>query len=93
MPAEKTYICPVCYPGIIARLTVVRNGKIAVIPDASAQRNARQMAVQNGEVYDVEFPDLAKIEALTNKRRLEHRNWNGETLNMLREANKSMGVK
>lgn len=57
---DKTFICPVCYPGIIARLTVARGGKITHIFDQNAQRTARKMAEQNGDVYQVEYPEEAK---------------------------------
>ena len=87
---NEEYICPVCYPGIIARMTVVRNGRIETIPDRSARRSARLMAEKDGKIYKVVFPDeREEIEQILSSRAHLRRNWDGphETLDFLRREN------
>lgn len=84
MPAGDEYICPVCYPGIIASYFVVRNGRVMNIPDKSARATARKMAGANGEIYRVKFPaNKAKIEQALEILPQRRRHWSGKGIKEL----------
>lgn len=85
MPAGGEYICPVCYPGIVARFTAVKNGKLQTIEDRSARRTARLMAEADNKIYMVSFPKAQKsIEKELEKLPEHKRNWNGEPMTQLK---------
>lgn len=90
---NNEYICPVCYPGSLAELTVIKPGKQMVLdksPDRSARRTARLTAEQDGAVYQVTFPaQREQIEAVLAERPRLMRNWDGphEDLDFLESEN------
>lgn len=87
MLAESEYICPVCYPGIVARFNAVKGGRIVAVNDTSAQRTARKLAEQDGKIYTVKFPsNKDKIEAALSKLPEPKRNWSGESLDSLKAS-------
>lgn len=81
MLAENEYICPACYPGILAFMDVVRGGRVQRIPDISARKTARLLAEQNDDVYTVNFPAKRKeIEAELAKLPPNKRSFSGRNL-------------
>jgi len=89
MPAQDEYICPVCYPGIIASFLALKNGRIALQPDRSARRTARMMAENDNEIYAVKFPkEKEQIEKALTILPETRRHWKGEKLTEAREAAK-----
>lgn len=91
MPAGDEYICPACFPGIVAQMVVVRGGKIQRIPDRSAQRTARILATEKNKVFSVVFPkDKSAIEKELSKLPEDKRNWDGEKMTELKAHVKHM---
>lgn len=88
------FICPICYPQSIAQFVGIVNGKIQPAPDLSARRTARRLAEEDGNIYNVLFPDnLNEIEQALSMRSQQHRNWEpGETLEFLTQENKDNGL-
>jgi len=81
MPAEEEFICPACYPGIIASYFALKGGKLTLHPDRSARRTARLMAESKDEIYKVEFPkDKEKIEKALEILPENRRHWEGDKL-------------
>ena len=94
---DGEYICPVCYPGIVAEMVVVQDKKVKRIPDRSAQATARLLARTNDHIYKVTFPEGKKlnrdlIEKVLENRPVLKRNWDGrhETIAFLERENHIM---
>ena len=88
---NNEYICPVCYPQILAMLQKMQNGRIINVPDVSARATARLLARVKEEIFQVEFPtEKGQIETILKERPVTMRNWDGEheTLKMLIDENK-----
>lgn len=88
------YIAPCCYPGSVAQFVGVTKGRITVIPDESARATARNLALENDEVYQVIFPEDAPqiLEALA-VRPIKNQNWvPGETVEFLQAENVEHGA-
>lgn len=88
---NNEYICPVCYPGIVAEFLAPRNGRIEKVPDRSARRTARLLAAAQDEIYQVVFPDeREQIEDVLKERPKLQRNWDGphESISFLQAENK-----
>jgi hypothetical protein len=91
--ANKTFICPKCYPGMVAYSGKNANGSLKF--NTSLQSLARKKAEKNNDVYKVVFPTNKKeIETVLSGRNLENKNWiPGETIEFLKKENKEHGVK
>jgi hypothetical protein len=63
--------------------------------DEDARAEARTRAEENGEVYDVLFPESkSEIIEVVKVRKLQNQNWiPGETVKFLKDENKKNGVK
>lgn len=91
------FICPGEYPNILAK-TFVPNarmkGAFNSVPDDVLREETRQLAIAQGNAYQVEFPSNAKqiIEALR-ARPVHARNWEpGTTVKELRSENVRNGA-
>lgn len=86
---DKTFICPVCHPGILASFTGVRHGRIASQPDTSARRTARLQAEKTGDIYEIVYPENRdEILAQLQHRPLDAMNWKpGEAVELLTAEN------
>ena len=89
---DGKYICPNCYPGMTK---IKERGYAKVSFDEDARAEARTRAEENGEVYDVVFPDnKSEIIDVVKVRKHQHQNWQpGETIKFLKDENKKNGVK
>lgn len=86
------YICPNCYPGMVA---IRKRTVTGVIFNEDLRTVARARACQNNEIYEVVFPnDKKEIEKIVSVRRLDYQNWEpGETVKFLKEENELIGAK
>jgi len=86
------YICPNCYPGMVA---IRKRTMAGVVFNEDLRTVARARAKANDEIYEVVFPsDKKKIESVVSVRRLDHQNWeHGETIKFLQEENELIGAK
>ena len=87
---NEEYICPVCYPGIVAELVIVKNKRVEKIADKSAQATARLLARAKDEIYTVVFPEhREEIEETVKERHVLKRNWDGrhESIDFLKQEN------
>lgn len=87
------YICPVCYPGSVATLQVLKGRQIVKIADRSSRATARLLARAKGEIYTVTFPEHKdEIEKVLSVRPKMKQNWDGrhETLQFLEQENHIM---
>lgn len=88
--AKEEYICPVCYPGVVAQFPTLQWKRIVNIPDRSARATARLLAHANDDIYTVIFPEeREQIEQVLASRPHLMRNWDGhhETLEFLEKEN------
>lgn len=89
---DTEYICPTCYPKIIASFTGLVHGVLKHAPDISARATARRMAKEADEVYAIVFPEkLAEITAIMDARPIHNRHWTTETIAALKKENKAHG--
>lgn len=89
---DTVYICPCCYPKIIASFTGMVKNKLQHVPDISARATARKMAKEADEIYMITFPEkLADIKTIMDARPIHNRNWTTETIAALKKENKAHG--
>jgi len=83
------YIAPCCYPGSIATFTGVIKGILRNVPDVSARATARNLAVQNNEIFEVVFPeDVEAVLSAVSIRMIQNQNWTAdETVEFLHSEN------
>lgn len=85
MPAENTYICPVCYPKIVASFWSIKDGRIQPVPDSSARRTARLEAKKDDQIYAVKYPkDREMIEKELSELPKDKRHWTDGDLESLK---------
>ena len=78
-PEKAEFICPVCYPKIIAVLPVKRGIGFEYVPDVSARRTAEKQARDNNDVFAVVFPkSLNKFMKQFAKKQVTEINWTPE---------------
>ena len=82
---NNEYICPNCYPEIVAMFSELRGKRIFRVPDLNARERARRKAGRQGRVYGVIFPEnKAEIERITRRWERQFINWvPGQTLDEL----------
>lgn len=92
---ERDVICPVCWPGMKAKLyQPVENGLLRPVHDMQTIERTREQARQRGEVYLPEFPaERQEIEEILRCRRnIANMNWiPSETVQFLIDENVAHG--
>jgi hypothetical protein len=85
---DGEYICPNCYPGIVATFTELHGKRIAHVPDILAREQARKRAEKAGDIHHVVFPkNKARIDAITTGWVSQFANWTpGMSLQALAET-------
>lgn len=91
------FICPEEYPDLMARMLVphsTKKGAFLSVSDEDARKTAREIALREGDYYEIEFPEnKSDIERILRNRPVSARNWNIETTaEELRAENFAHGV-